>query len=111
MSKIDWQKSRVCLNCVFWRNEADVQGECHRKSPIRLIADIGKENALAFTGYGVTFPKGDRDDNLLCETRSMTMAIWPTTLEHDWCGQHVPKREEQNNGQHFGLAYVDELPV
>lgn len=56
--------SDSCATCRFWRSYDSANGQCHRYAPKPELLNT------EWKGY------------------------WPDTYDHDWCGEHEPKREQ-----------------
>ena len=57
--------SGVCENCQFWvqtgATDDGLLGECHRNSPLPDLTGSSSDSKMRF-------------------------AVWPSTLENNWCG-------------------------
>ena len=58
----------TCFDCRFWEPDGD-EGLCHRNAPQPLVTSDSLEDSPA--------------------------AYFPSTCRGDWCGDFLPKRQEE----------------
>jgi hypothetical protein len=87
---------RTCSSCRFWKPEQLGIGECRRHAP------VAANQAVLFTGeavvavahvlsrhWNVEWPEGFEGT----ATETNHSAMFPTTWDEDWCGEHQPKHQ------------------